>query len=243
MIHIGTSGFSYPHWKEVFYPKNVKDREFLEYYATKFNTVELNVSFYRLPNETVISGWKKRVPKNFFFCPKLSRYITHVKRLNDVKEPLQLFLKRFGSLKSKLGPILVQLPPKLKFDSPQVLPFLKLLKKYKSYKFALEARDESWICQKAMKNLEENNIIWVIADSGGRYPSLVSTTAKHVYFRFHGPAGLYSSKYPKKILTKYANIAKKWLQDGKDIWAYFNNDAQGYAVQNALEFEKLIEKH
>ena len=240
-FYTGTSGWSYKHWKGVFYPKDCKPQEYLEYYTEYFHCVELNASFYRLPSRKTILDWKKRTPEDFTFCPKLSRYITHIKKLHDARDALSQFLDLFRGMKKKLGPILVQLPQNVHFHNPNIEEFCSLLRKFKSFQFALEARHQSWHSKDAETLLSEKNIAWVISDSGGRYPSKEMVTADHVYLRFHGPGNLYASNYSSTTLKKYAKKTKKWLSEGKKVWAFFNNDAKGYAVKNAQQFRKFVE--
>lgn len=237
---MGTSGWSYPEWAKRFYPDSVKAKAYLEYYCTQFSAVELNASFYRLPQLKVVKGWRDRTPAQFRFCPKLSRYITHIKRLKEARAPLKLFFTRMAPLRAKLGPILVQLPPTLALTSPHVEPFFDTLKKkYGTFRFAIEARHDSWTSDAAMHLLEAYDLGWVIADSGGHYPERVDITSDFAYFRFHGPKELYASQYRKGELAPFARIARTWLKKKKAIWAFFNNDVNAYAPKNAQTFREL----
>lgn len=143
-------------------------------------------------------------------------------------------------MKEKLGPILVQLPAGVKLHHPNVEPFLKLLSRFRSWNFAIEARDDSWITEETKDILSERKLIWVISDSGGKYPFMEAVTADWVYLRLHGPARAYAGKYDKKALSFYAKKAKQWLSEGKEIWAFFDNDEKAYAVENAKTFRELI---
>ncbi len=250
-IYIGTSGYSYQHWKKIFYPEDVKQNKWLEYYAQHFNTVELNVTFYRLPGEKVFSGWYNRVPKDFLFVVKGSRFITHIKKLNNCQEPLDLLMQRVKLLKEKLGVILWQLPPSLRLaigdkDSgiriEKFEGFLKLLISYHLShipRFSFEFRHQSWFCKEVYDLLKKYNIALCIADSP-RWPLSEETTADFVYLRFHGGKELYGSNYSDKELASWAEKIKKWKKS-KDIYAYFNNDAYGYAVENAKTLKKLTQ--
>lgn len=240
-LYVGTSGWSYPNWQGIFYPAEVKSKQYLEYYATQFNSVELNSSFYRLPKLEVVKGWRQRTPQNFHLCPKLSRWITHVKRLHEPEEPLEKFMSLFKALKHKLGPILVQLPPNLSLDSHYIEPFFDLFKnQYGNFQFAIEARHGSWISKAAFDLLDRYHLAWVIADSGGLYPEAVHVNSDLVYLRFHGRKELYASNYSSRELQPFAKKAKAWLEQGKKVWAFFNNDALGYAAANARVFRDLI---
>jgi uncharacterized protein YecE (DUF72 family) len=145
-LYIGTSGWSYQHWSGIFYPIDIQPDKYLEHYITKFNCVELNSSFYHLPRDTTISGWAKRTPEKFRFCPKMSRFITHQMRLAKIEEPLKKYFDLFKGMRMRLGPILVQLPPGLSYNKSLVVDFLGTLKnQYFEYRFAIEIRHKSWI--------------------------------------------------------------------------------------------------
>ncbi|GAB4231089.1 MAG: DUF72 domain-containing protein [Chlamydiales bacterium] len=239
-LHVGTSGWSYDHWKEVFYPKDLASENYLDFYQKHFDCVELNTSFYHLPKHQMILDWNEKTEDDFFFCPKVSRYITHQKKLNDFEEPLRNFLERFRPMKKKLGLILVQFPSQIKLDNPNIEKFLSFTRKFWSWKFAVEARHESWISNRTKELLQEKKAAWVIANSGGHYPEMKAVIGDTVYLRFHGPGELYASKYDKKTLSHYAKKAEKWLSEGKEVWAFFNNDHQGYAVENAKTFREML---
>src|SRR5690606_9874997 len=153
-IHIGTSGWNYKHWKKNFYPADLPQKKWLEFYYGKFKTVELNNSFYRLPEEKTFDNWRKSTPEDFIFSVKASRYITHIKKLID-EEPLKEFLKRTKFLKEKLGPILFQLPPGWKYNEERFDAFLKILPD--KFKFIFEFRNESWWNDNVINKLKEHN--------------------------------------------------------------------------------------
>jgi len=241
-LHVGTSGWSYKHWKGVFYPDKLPARQWFEYYAERFDCVELNASFYRLPQEKTVSDWQKRAPDNFKFCFKLSRYITQLKKLNDAAEPLATFFERMRPLAKCAGPVLVQLPPHFGFDAERAETFFRQIKKYRRYRFALEARQESWLTDAALDLYRKYRVALVIAESGGRFPYKEAVTADFVYLRFHGPGALYASNYTDAMLRGYAAKIKGWLGEGRDIWAFFNNDGYGYAVKNAMTLRGMVQK-
>jgi uncharacterized protein YecE (DUF72 family) len=237
-IHIGTSGWSYKHWKDDFYPKGLKQTDWLPYYAKSFHVTEINTSFYRLPAEETVVDWIKKVPKKFLFCPKMSRYLTHMKKLNDPEEPLQRFFDIFKPMKKQLGPVLLQLPKMVRFNYDKAEYFFKLLKKsYRQYEFVLEIRHDSWLKNDALNLMTKYEIGLVISQSGERFPYTEMVTAKNIYVRFHGPAALYASSYSDKDLKYFARKFKKWVNEGHEIWAFFNNDVHGYAPKNALRLE------
>lgn len=243
-LFVGTSGWSYKHWKGIFYPEKIKPNEYLEFYSSNFECVELNSSFYHLPKPEVVKGWKERTPEDFIFCPKMSRWITHRRKLESMEDSIDLFFDRIKLFKEKLGIILIQFPPTLQFEFNRIHPFFQLLKKkYKKNLFAIEPRHESWICDEVLDYLKDMELTWVISDSGGRYPTCVATTTNEVYLRFHGPDQLYASSYSKRQLKQYVDLSKQWLSEGKRIWVFFNNDSMGYAVRDAKRFsDEFAEK-
>jgi len=234
---IGTSGWFYEHWWGRFYPEGLKKQDFLKYYTKYFNTVELNSSFYHLPKETTVEGWHKKVPKDFIYAPKASRVITHYQKLADSKESLNLFLSRVKILKEKLGPVLYQLPPYLKKDTKLLKNFIKLLPK--KLRHTIEFRNTTWLQKDVFKILKDNNIAFCII-SLPKFPIVLETTADFTYLRLHGEEGKYSSSYTNRQLKGWSKNIKNFLKQKLDIYVYFNNDANAYAVNNALQLKKLI---
>jgi uncharacterized protein YecE (DUF72 family) len=238
-LFIGTSGWSYPHWADgVFYPEGLSQGKWLEHYTKFFNCVELNVTFYRSVKRKVFENWNKRTPKNFSFVSKGPRFITHTKKLKVEKKSLDFFMDSCTGLKEKLSAVLWQLPPAFKVDLKRLEAFLKALKKTK-VRQAFEFRHESWFHKDAYCLLKEYNACLCIAHSGS-FPCVKEITADFIYLRFHGACSLYSSDYSDKELKEWASFAKKFKN--KDIFAFFNNDAYGYAVTNALKFRELLER-
>lgn len=238
-IYIGTSGYSYRGWAEgVFYPVGLPQRKWLEFYTGYFNTVELNVTFYRLPSDKVFIGWYKRTPSGFRFSVKGSRFITHVKRLRDTSDALKIFLDRVINLREKLSVILWQLSPNSKADTERLGEFIKMLREF-DVRNVFEFREKSWFTEKVFSLLRENNISFCMAD----YPDFgvkVPPTADFVYIRRHGQDGSYATSYSDKELKRDASDIKKWSKEGKDLYIYFNNDAFGYAVKNATTLKGLL---
>lgn len=232
-LHIGTSGWSYKHWKELFYPKKVKAADYLEYFSHEFKVAEINTSFYHLPKPATIEKWVETVNSRFKFCPKISRYITHMKKLNDPEDTLPAFFDVFDPYIKHLGPVLIQLPPNLPFHEEKVHIFLTALKKYKGYRFAVEPRHETWMEPVAVNLLKKFKVGFVIAESGQRWPYGEFVTAKDIYIRFHGPDGSYASSYTDQVLKQYAKKINIWRNEGHHVWVFFNNDINGYAIDNA----------
>jgi len=242
-VHIGTSGWSYKHWKELFYPHKMPTTRWLAHYAGIFHTTEINGSFYRLPSPETVEKWAATVPPGFIFCPKMSRYLTHMKKLNDPEEPLARFFDIFDNIRDKLGPVLLQLPPFLKFDEARVRHFYKLLRSdYGRYDFVLEVRHESWLQQGPLALMKEYNIGLVISQSEREFPYSEAVTASTVYIRMHGPRELYASSYSDESLREYAGKIGKWVKGGHTVWVFFNNDIHGFAVGDAQRLRELVKK-
>ncbi len=234
-IHIGTSGWTYDHWREVFYPKDCPKAKWLDFYTRHYGTVELNASFYRLPKPQTFENWRERTPDNFLWAVKANRYITHIKRLKDPEEPLERFFGSADALKEKLGPILIQLPPSLSFDEAVLSNFCQHLKG--NYRYALEVRHPSWAQERVIEILRDNNIAFCISDSAGRYPYIEEDTATFIYVRLHGSRKLYGSEYSEEELQTYARKIRDW---SKDTYLYFDNDYAGYAIKNAIRLKEIL---
>lgn len=236
-IHIGTSGFTYKHWN----PDKLPQSKWLEFFAERFSITEINSSFYHLPRPETTRDWGKRVPAGFLFCPKMSRYLTHMKKLNDPEASLELFFDVFKPLKKKMGPVLIQLPASVAFHREKTLHLYKVLKKkYSYYRFALEVRHKSWFSKESIDLMKQFNIAFVISQSGSVFPYAELVTARHVYVRFHGPAALYASGYSMEDLRCFAKLFLKWKKQGHSVWAFFNNDIHGFALKNAESLVKLV---
>jgi uncharacterized protein YecE (DUF72 family) len=242
-IHIGTSGWSYKHWKGIYYPSEMKAADWLTWYAETFKATEINGSFYRLPTQETVIKWAKQVPADFVFCPKMSRYLTHMKKLRDPEEPLERFFTIFEPMKEKMGPVLIQLPPSLKFHYDLAEYFYALLKKkYRAYEFVVEIRQDTWLQQDSLTLMTKYNIGFVISQSGNQFPYSEIVTAKNIYVRFHGPEALYASSYSEEMLQEFAGKFKNWIKEGHIVWAFFNNDVFGYAIENAKRLMQILNK-
>jgi len=237
---IGCSGFIYDHWRGAFYPAGLSKNYWLEFYCKHFKTIELNVTFYRLPTRETFSKWYRTAPEGFTFSLKGSRFITHVKKLKDCSEPIEAFFSRASLLKEKLGSILWQLPPTFTMDIDRLKEFIHALQPYAT-KNAFEFRNKTWINKKIIDLLGKENVALCLAD----YPDFLNKlplTADFVYMRRHGKDGSYATSYNKELLKKDAKKIKSYVRQKKDIFIYFNNDAFGYAPKNAAELETLLRK-
>ncbi len=240
-VFIGTSGWVYEDWRERFYPIDTKPDQRLEYYSKSFNTVELNASFYHLPRKKTFGNWFKKTPVSFAFSVKLSKYITHNLKLKSAKESLQLFLNEANGLGNKLSVVLVQLPPNLKKDTERLENFLEMTRSLSvKTRWAFEFRHETWLSEEVFELLKQFRVAWVIQDSGGRWPTAEIVTGDFVYVRFHGPSDLYSSDYSDKALREWVEKIKEWLGQELNVYVYFNNDINAYAVRNAQTLRRLI---
>lgn len=236
-IFIGTSGWYYEHWKNFFYPKELSSKDYFKFYSNKFDSVEINSTFYRLPSKKTLLKWKKESPKDFIFSIKASRYITHIKKLKDQKKSLSTFFNLIKILKPKLGPILFQLPNKWKINLNRLESFFKLLDK--KYRYAIEFRDKSWITKETFYLLKKYKIAFCIYDLE-RFQTPLEVTSDFVYIRLHGPKFAYSGSYSNKELQKWAKIIKKFKKQKLDIYCYFNNDERAFAIKNALKLKILL---
>lgn len=233
-IHVGTSGWSYKHWKGGFYPQTLPTAKWLDHYKAIFSTTEINGSFYRLPSVETVEKWTAQVPDGFLFCPKMSRFLTHMKKLREPEEPLERFFSVFEPMKNKMGPILVQLPAMLGFNYDVAEHFYRLLKfYYKPYRFAMEVRHPSWLAEESLTLMTAFDIGLVISQSNNVFPYSETITTKDIYVRFHGPDQLYASAYSDEMLSHFATKFRQWVADGHEVWAYFNNDIQCYAPVDA----------
>jgi uncharacterized protein YecE (DUF72 family) len=237
-VLIGTSGFSYKHWRGTFYPEGLAQKNWLGYYCEHFSTVELNVTFYRLPKEGTFRKWRAETPEHFLFALKGSRFITHIKRLRDPLEPLKTFMDTIRPLGPKIGALLWQLPPNFKRDTERLKGFLKALRRYRR-RSAVEFRNESWLEDEVFDLLRDEGVGLCMAD----WPPFVDElpiTADFTYIRRHGHGGSYDTSYSNDELEKDARRIRKYRRNKKDTYIYFNNDAEGYAPQNALELKRIL---
>ena len=240
---VGTSGWNYKHWSEgVFYPAGMKQFDWFSYYCRYFGSVEINNSFYRLPEKRVFEKWYETAPDNFIFAVKASRFITHMKKLAKPEDHVTLFLENASGLREKLGVVLFQLPPYWKFNRDRLEGFFHFLRRQDilpGLRLALEIRHKSWYCPPCCDILSKYNISLALTD----WPELPvegPLTADFVFIRRHGPESLYASNYPVSFLKREAQRIRTWLADGKDVFIYFNNDAFGYAVKNALTLQEYL---
>ncbi|MCC2646477.1 MAG: hypothetical protein K0R02_542 [Rickettsiaceae bacterium] len=233
--YIGTSGWSYGNWKEVFYPKDLRQTEWLAFFAKNLNSVEINSTFYASPRISTIDKWYNTTPANFVFSIKAPQEITHNKRLVACENELSFFLSDVERLGEKCGPILLQLPASFTLDLDVLTEFLDILPT--THRFTIEFRSKTWWRDEVYKLLRAKNIAFCIYEfPNAQSPKVV--TADFIYVRLHGASGLYMGKYEDKVLTSWKN----WLEEQKkDVFFYFNNTRiSDDALQNAKKLSELL---
>jgi uncharacterized protein YecE (DUF72 family) len=239
MEYIGCSGFMYDHWRGSFYPEGLAKNKWFQYYIEYFNTVELNVTFYRLPKIETFRKWKEMTPKDFRFALKGSRYITHIRRLNDVAEAAEKFFNGALELGKKLSIVLWQLPPNFALDIEKLETFLGILKPYK-VRNTFEFRHETWVGEETERLLKKYRCCYCMAD-WPPYLNGLPVTSTYAYIRRHGHGGSYDTNYSGEELKKDRRRIRSLQKKGvKDVYIFFNNDYMGYAPKNALILKKLI---
>lgn len=235
-VRIGTSGWHYMHWKGPFYPKDMRPGQFLACYSSRFATVEINNTFYRLPAAGTFETWREVAPPGFVYAVKASRFITHLKKLSDPPNAIRDFFARVEGLGSTLGPILFQLPPHWGFNGPRLEAFLAALPPGR--RCAFEFRDPSWFTREAYDALARAGAALCIYDMNG-HVSPIELTGNWTYIRFHGM--LYSGSYSAKDLAPWAALIRRYTGEGRDVYAYFNNDSLGRAPNDAVRLREMVE--
>jgi uncharacterized protein YecE (DUF72 family) len=234
-IHVGTSGWNYEVFVERLYPNGTPKRNFLNEYAKRLQTVELNATFYRSFPQSTWQGWYRRTPPDFLWSVKAPRFFTHIRRLDVTAESLDRFWRDTCPLEEKLAVVLFQLPPSLKFD---IMLFRSFFDRQPSgARIALEARHPSWHDAQVWNLLKERNISWVISDTAGRYPISILTTADFAYVRLHGPTGLYRGLYGGDQLKEWLETIRQW---DIETFLYFDNTDDGSAAIDALDMAELV---
>ncbi len=232
-MYIGTSGYQYNHWKGVFYPDDMPEEKWFQYYIRHFDTVEINNTFYNLPSKNTFRRWRGAAPAGFTYVVKYSRYGSHLKKLKDPHAHASRFMDRASCLGETLGAILVQLPPKWKRNTERLDEFLNAAPA--DVRWVVEFRDESWLCDEVYRALRDHNATLCIHDMIPDHAHEV--TSDLVYLRFHGKG--YGGSYTEEQLQEAAARIMKHVEQDRSVFAYFNNDAEGWAVRNALRLKEL----
>ena len=235
---VGCSGWQYKHWRGDFYPLEVPASRWFEHYATHFDTVEINNSFYRLPEAETFARWRERAPGRFLYAVKASRFLTHMKKLKDPEEPIDRLFTRMRQLGRRLGPVLYQLPPGFKLDLARLEHFLHVLPR--DAKHVIEFRDPSWYADTVSALLERYRVARCLHDMKGSATGH-ERVGPFVYVRYHGASGTYSGGYPTDRLARWAEWLRAEQDAGVDVFAYFNNDIGGHAPRDAVTLRQLLE--
>jgi len=236
LLRIGCSGWQYKHWRGDFYPRDLPTARWLEFYAARFDTVEINNSFYRLPDAETFASWRKRVQPAFVFAVKASRFLTHMKKLQDPEDPLDRFFTRARALGSKLGPVLYQLPPHWPVNVERFEHFLKVLPARRLH--VVEFRDPSWYRDDVLQALERHRVALCLHDMANA-PTERIRVGPFVYVRFHGTTK-YGGRYSDETLADWAEWLAACLDRRVPVYAYFNNDVGGHAPRDAARLRDAI---
>jgi uncharacterized protein YecE (DUF72 family) len=236
--YIGTSGWSYKHWRGPFYPSDMsKGSDQLRFYVERFDTVEVNGTFYRLIEVDTFRRWREATPEGFVFACKGSRYLTHMKRLKDAERGVGRFFERVEALEDKLGPIVFQLPGRFRADRARLERFLEALPS--RHQYAFEFRDPAWFEPEILEALAAHDVALCLYEFAGQEAPL-EVTAGFVYIRLHGPDGPYRGSYDEEALKTWAKRIGAWAKKGLDVYCYFDNDDRALAPKNALRLTELL---
>jgi uncharacterized protein YecE (DUF72 family) len=240
-LHIGASGWQYRHWRRGrFYPDGLRTAGELPYYAERFQTVEVNNTFYRLPEAETFSKWAQAVPDDFTFVVKGSRFLTHIKRLKDPEEPVERFMQRARRLGRKLGPVLLQLPPNLQIETERLDRVLQTFGG--SVQVALEFRHDSWFVEEVREILERHNAALCLADRHSRLITPQWRTADWGYIRFHEGSASPHPCYGEAALRSRAELLDRLYTKDADVYVFFNNDPRGCAIRDAALFARAADR-
>jgi uncharacterized protein YecE (DUF72 family) len=235
---VGCSGWEYKHWRGDFYPFDLPRAQWFEYYAARYDTVEINNSFYRLPEESTFARWADRAPDSFVYAVKASRFLTHMKKLKDPAEPVERLFSRMRPLANHLGPVLYQLPPNFQLNLERLEQFLQSLPV--GIRHVVEFREPSWYVPDVDALLARFGVARCVHDMKGS-ATLRERVGPFVYVRFHGASGTYSGGYGTERLRRWAEWMRRELATGVDVFAYFNNDVGGHAPRDAATLRGLLE--
>jgi uncharacterized protein YecE (DUF72 family) len=238
-IRIGCSGWNYKHWRGPFYPDGLAMKHWFAHYAAAFDTVEINNSHYRLPEAAVFAAWRDAAPPGFVYAVKASRFLTHHKKLKDPDEPIERLLGRARHLGPTLGPLLYQLPPRWRLDLDRLRGFVERLPR--DVVHVMEFRDPSWMTDPVFALLDAHGIGFCTHDMPGlEVPR--AAVGPVAYVRFHGTAGKYVGRYSEAVLADWLAWMQAQAADGREVYAYFNNDIHGHAIDDALALKRLADQ-
>ncbi|MBI1895571.1 MAG: DUF72 domain-containing protein [Acidobacteria bacterium] len=243
--YIGTSGWNYKHWREVFYPKGIRSADWLAYLSNRFNTVEINTSFYRIPKATTVAAWPGQTPAGFAFAVKLWRGITHYKKLLGSRRYLRSFFEVFEPLPAaRRGPLLIQLPPNQRKNLDKLKAFFGDLHDVApaGWRYAVEFREDSWLSDDVYSCLDRMKAAICLHDMTGKGAAQEPNGANFIYLRRHGATGRYGGNYAPEQIREDAQRVRQWLKQGRTVYMYYNNDIGGHAVRNARDLAKAVGK-
>jgi uncharacterized protein YecE (DUF72 family) len=241
VVHVGTSGWSYPHWEGVLYAPGTPPQDRLKVYARRFATAELNASHYRWPSDRTFGAWRRRLPDGFLLSVKVSRGLSHAKRLYAPEVWIDRIASSWHELGERRGVILVQLAPGHERDDARLEYFLGRVPPW--MRVAMEFRHPSWHDEAIFQLLERHGAAYCVM-SGAQLPCVLRATAPFVYLRMHGPSHqhLYGGSYSDSDLDWWADRIHEWEQTGREVFVYFNNDGQGHAARNAETLQRLLRR-
>ncbi|MEA3003572.1 MAG: hypothetical protein QOH81_2360 [Sphingomonadales bacterium] len=237
IVRIGCSGWIYRHWRGIFYPEKVPQKDWFAHYAANFDTVEINNSFYRLPSADTFDKWRAQAPPGFRYAVKANRFLTQAKKLKDCEAPLERFLTPTRHLGETLGPILYQLPPRFRVNRERLAEFIALLPRDLVHVF--EFREKSWLSEEILALLDEGGASFCAHDMPGSATPLWAA-GPIAYVRFHGGEGKYWGRYSDEGLLSWTEWIVVQAKSGRDVWCYFNNDIGGHAIHDALTLRSMV---
>ena len=248
-LHIGCSGWQYRHWRGNFYPAELRQAEWFRFYASRFDTVEINNTFYRLPDAETFDRWRLQAPARFVYAVKASRFLTHMKKLKDPDDPLDRFFTNARELRRRLGPVLYQLPPRWPLNLERLEAFLRALDHRTRalradgftgrVRHVVEFREPSWYDDRVFALLHRHRVALCLHDMQGS-ASTKLVVGPFIYVRFHGWTK-YSGRYSDERLDEWADWLAELASQGTDVYAYFNNDVGGHAPRDAVRLRERIE--
>jgi len=236
-IRIGCSGWNYRHWRSAFYPQGLPVKRWFAFYAEHFDTVEINNSFYRLPKAETFDAWRDQAPPGFRYAVKANRYLTQARKLKDCEEPVARMMAPVRHLGETLGPILYQLPPRFRINLERLESFLALLPRDLVHVF--EFRERSWLTEDMLALLERHGASFCAHDMPGLATERWAV-GPIAYVRFHGGSGKYWGRYSDEALLGWSDWMVAQARAGRPVWAYFNNDTDAAAIQDALTLKAMI---
>lgn len=238
-LRIGTSGWHYGDWWGPFYPEKLRKKDALSFYVTRFDAAELNAPFYRTPTLEAVRNWAESTPDDFRFAWKASRFITHFRRLLVNEESMALLKSRLDQLGYKLGPVLFQLPPQMKEDRERLANFISRLPP--GIRACFEFRHDSWYDPSVLSLLSDHDAALCLSDHAAA-PAPREATASWVYVRNHGPSGRYYGNYTPEALDSWAQDMRRWRDEGRDVWCFFDNDVKSAAPADAAQLKQMLDQ-